>query len=400
MESQKQTNVAVYPARKWRSTHKTCFLGGCLMLLAFLIASSAYSQTIAGYKYPNGAQQQLSAGDTVYIDPQDATNSPMPKLTFYISDISSYSTCTHVQWTITVSYTDPDGFGTSYSGSATTSPGSSDWAVQWTDDAGGTATVTAILYDCSGQQVGNSASFTFYIWGRQQSQDQVHANEGGMPWFTGSMISVESCYGDDQFAPSTGFCNDPSNVAGQPLWGSPDGIGLMQPDRSRNPEVFTNCTYWNFICNMKSANQVLSEKENDGSDPAYPFWDRQMYQMCRYLQTYVNGSITYSTGSGAGNSTCSAVQQPGQGAPPGGPTDLPSGDLYAEQSLPYCTANFTLAGNQASGWKDAEAIKAYNGATAYYINWDQDTNNASYQYWYFSPGPNNYVYNVCNTAPY
>ncbi len=103
------------------------------------------------------------------------------------------------------------------------------------------------------------------------------------------------------------------------------------------------------------------------------------------------------------------VQQPQSGAlnnQPSSPVTLtPSGtyDYYDKQSLPECSANFTLSDGQPSGWKDADWIKAYNGAALYYIFWytsDPD----GYRYWVFNNCSdstcNNYVYNVCNATDY
>ncbi len=120
--------------------------------------------------------------------------------------------------------------------------------------------------------------------------------------------------------------------------------------------------------------------------------------------TWVHG--TYHTASGSGDSYCTAVQQPGTGAPPAGPT-YPEGstDYYTPQSLPDCTSHFALSANQPSEWKDAELIKAYNGAATYYIFWHPDYDDPQhYQYWVFNNCSgttcNDYVYNVCNAANY
>ncbi|MGH9397858.1 MAG: hypothetical protein ACRD18_13540, partial [Terriglobia bacterium] len=344
-----------------------------LALATLLRPSEALSQsaTIAGYRYPYGAQETLSSGCqsdscTAYIDPQDSNNYPMPKVAVYISNSTSFPTATQVDWTITVSYTDPYGLPlpTPYSYSGTTSPSSAILTMgagSWDQDVGGTATVTAILRDCTGDEVGSSAPFTFYILGKIQSEAQVDDNKGGMPWFTGSMITAESCAAQnagqaDQFSPTNGFCSDSENAAGYPLFGPTDGIGLMQPDRSQNPAVFSDCTYFNFLCNMSSAEQVLTSKGSESEN---------------------NWLTQYET-----NSHYTAV----------------TGD----QGYPSCSFQTSTEPLGDHSYGDADWIQDYNTHSGgyYYLWWNASTHEWNFKYNNPSQRGYNYVPEVCNSASY
>ncbi len=382
-----------------------------LPFLLMLLGVPARAQTIQGTYTTTAGPSTLSQNQTIYIDPAACPSLascpvfPMPEVAFTVSGVSSSDT---VDWSVNAEYADQSKeYGTGYTLQATKAA-DEQWSVSWGDDVGGTITVEAVVYseDGCGPPTG-SATFTFVIKGETETADQVNGNMGSMPWFTGNMITEESCEGDDQFSPSNGFCSESENIAGDPLWngtfsstGTPesDGIGFMQVDHVKDPGVFTNCTYWNFICNMSSAYQVLLDDEGG----AYTFWDSQMKQMCMWVKG------TYSGTPGTGETTCSKVQQPGTGDNPStGPTyPLGSADYYQEQSpLTYCSSHFTLSAGAASGWRDSEWIKAYNGAATYYIFWHPDTENPNtYQYWVSNntsgPTDNNCVYNICNSAPY
>jgi len=88
---------------------------------------------------------------------------------------------------------------------------------------------------------------------------------------------------DDQFSPSNGFCSRSQNVIGHPLWGSPDGIGLMQPDRTTNGGYFVNGTYWSYAANMETANDVLNAT-NAG------VYTQTLYSPTGFAMELMNGS--------------------------------------------------------------------------------------------------------------
>ncbi len=330
---------------------------------------------------------------------------PMPDLTFTVG--SPYNTSAYnVDWQFTSSFTDraalqanrddPEAYGSPL-------PGDQPFQFNWPYEAspgktiGGSVTVTAVVYSCSTEVA--TGSIGFHILGANQDQTLTDAEENsieGPYWFFPYILYVESVKSGEglQFFASTGH----------PLWGKPDGNGVMQIDRTEDPGYYgistasANATnqdpYWMFTENMQDAVSILNNKASGNCSPgtcAYPFWDSQVKQMCSFTRG------TYSGGSAAGDATCSVVQQPGVGVPSGNP---PPGWLYQEQSLPNCSSHFVLSDGQPSDWKDAELIKSYNGAHAYYINWDLDSADPADQYWYFVPGSNNYVYNVCNASAY
>lgn len=182
--------------------------------------------------------------------------------------------------------------------------------------------------------------------------------ELGMPWFVGSMISVESCYYDDQFSPNEGFCSRSENHPGHPLWGSPDGIGLMQPDRTQDGQYFINATYWNYAVNMETANDVLNAKKSG----AYTFWNNQVSQ---------SNSTPVPTGL---NTTC-------------------DGSYFS----------YPVTGSWS--FEDAEWIQAYNGTwpNGYFIAWNEPSYpgqwHINYPYVY-NNHTYDYVHQVCNATSY
>lgn len=226
--------------------------------------------------------------------------------------------------------------------------------------------VARLANSCNG---GVTGTLIFDIWGvNQNNQAQLKPDAddynssilNGAGWFLPYLIGYESF---DVTADITGVQFKPSN--GHPLWGSPDGRGVMQVDRTELPGDFTDQgPYWNFDTNLYDGithlavlqqysggdcNTNLGEVTNgDCQHYAYDFWDRQVYQACKQS----GGSSTPVRSGGLGTEYCNVPI-------PSAPT---LNYTYCQFSYPQTTANH---------YRDAEWIQTYNGAPCgYYIIWD------------------------------
>lgn len=394
-----------------------------LFFLALFIPAESRAQTLG--VYDAFGQEVNTSGNFAEIDPGSLVNWPMPDLTLGFFSLSKGD---RVDYYVTMDYVDdanPNMNGScaaystnnyatclttqTYAFKATScSPywvtlSGSSWGIGAQDESeGGYATVywsvngtdeSPFYFDIGGT---NYSSGSQMLDGAATSVDGYYGAEGA-PWFFGNILEEESV-GDQYCTSTTFYCTKGfSNVNNDP-----DGIGMAQVDGMTSSSYVNDYVYWNFEGNIVESLSLLSNKATGNCSPgtcAYPFWDNQVQQMC----TWTGG--TYSNAS-AGEGECTVVQQPNTGAPPTGPTYAPgSDDYYTPQSLPNCASHFTLSDNDPSGWRDAELIKAYNGASPYYIFWHPDYNDPTqYQYWVFNnysgTTDKNYVYNVCTAADY
>lgn len=169
--------------------------------------------------------------------------------------------------------------------------------------------------------------------------------------------------------------------AGLPDISSTQDVGIVQINQPTHPGYFENANAspnWNFVVNIQDARAILTSDEGLGTIctasggkgcAAYSFWDRQVKQMCMDEQ-----GAQFTAGGQTGDGSCSRV--------------VP----LTTVSWPYCT--FSLSAGQPSNFKDAELIKDYNGAAQNFIAWGSGSWDAP------NDAPNNYVENVCSSAPY
>lgn len=284
----------------------------------------------------------ISRGQTIYSNP--ATNQwPMPLI--YIG-VSGAPDCSPVSMSLVVQYQDQGGRGTNYSASHNMAACDT-WTLGWPQGVveGGTVTVT---YSTS---AGPFEATQFYIAGLNASESVVDQQYGGAPWFLPNMIMQES--GGRQFCTSAGGagCNPPAS--GYPVNNtSADGIGLMQTDAVAQP--IPDSAYWSYLSNIGEGEIILQTKQS----AAYSFWSSQVSQM----QSQTSPNYVYPNAA----------------------------------NFPYC--NFAYPQGSAHSFQDAEWIKAYNGAAAYYIAWEPATN-GNPGYWR-QDGSVGYVSAVCNAASY
>lgn len=331
--------------------------------------------------------------------PIDSAEWPEPSLEFYVE--APYNTSAYtIIWQLAANYKDRANINNPQSQSATLS-GSQPWTPNWNNrEFGGSVAIRAQVKSsnsCSGL-IGN---LTFAIWGvnqdagaqlRYAAQQTNSLQLGGAAWFLPNLIAVES--GGLQF----GYYSGGFHSSKQPLWGPPDGIGVMQVDRTvqGNAQYFTTENpYWNFMTNLQDGVDVLANLQQNSAPPscdtnykqvtnryckgyAYDFWDRQIYQAC----IKNGGSATPMQTNGPGTEYCNV-------------------NIPAAPGTTYTYCGFDYPQGNSSAYKDADWINDYNGVPCgYFISFDQTTNlwtindscTANGRSWH-------YVQDVCSTPP-
>lgn len=193
------------------------------------------------------------------------------------------------------------------------------------------------------------------------------------PWFLWQMAQRESA-GGHQFIASAGASN------GFPLFGGPNGWGLMQIEYQPNTASLWDwhSILWNWRTNIQASVDVLSGKlAGDANHPgAYDFWQRQVNEWHDRNRQFPNDHYDVAQPDSPGNCRFAMVDD-AYGSPPAGSR------IYA----------------------DAIWIKMYNGAptvsgdpySGNYIAWQRPG-----WWWNYSDGTPqrlNYVAAVCAQTP-
>jgi hypothetical protein len=338
---------------------------------------------------------------------------PDPDIVFTVE--APYNTTAYnVTWKMTVTYSDPCALNSAVCNKhvvpadnlqySSTAPGNQTWSPFLTTSGTefiGSAKVEADVKSANSCNHGVIGTLSFEVWGVNQNSSQTGgaanaanssylANQG---WFLPYMIAQESL-GGLQFKTSNGH----------PLWGPPDGIGIMQIDRVVNPQYYTNNNedpYIDFTVNAIDGAQILAAKQKNSAAPcntptgevsssctkwAYDFWDRQVWQACEDS----GGSTTPTRYGGPGTESCNkTVPQPQY---PGG-----------APALTHCTSALSWNEQTPNGhFQDLNWIQTYNGTPCgYFLSWDRKSRS-----WVFktaacvvgSTNYGNYVVNVCQHA--
>jgi|SRR5579883_818447 len=119
--------------------------------------------------------------------------------------------------------------------------------------------------------------------------------------------------------------------SGNPIWGKPDGIGLLQLEPQNRASLDED--FWRWPTNLTDGLQLLNTLQS----PAYAFWNRQVTQW--------------------------------QADPAAPANPVP------EWSRTYC--DFKYPPTNADNYQDAEWIKAFNGAPVYFIFWINSTSGSN-----------------------
>lgn len=305
-----------------------CLALAPLTVLLFLAAAiPVRSQTLV---VVSGGQTRAQ-GDTVSIN----TIPNMPNL---VLSVSGGSSCDTFSYQIDVSYTDQAQFLTEVSYGASNVEGDQSSTVYWGGVLqGGNATIT---WTFNGVQ---EASFGFLINGINPANSAVDAYlaSGNAPWFAQNLVAEES--GAYRFAPYNRYHQFDSN--GYPMWGTPDGIGLMQLEQDARLAGSGGQDFWAWTLNIADGIHWLY---NQKQGPAYNSWNNEFQQM-------------------------QADMSPGVRYPP-------------DSQYTYCY--FSYPQNNNDSYADGDWIHYYNGNYFIFWNhtnlsWDIDTTG--------------YVSKVCNT---
>lgn len=204
-----------------------------------------------------------------------------------------------------------NGWSAYQGGSGQDVPGNEPWVISWNGvgPLGGTVVVSATIYSqCNPPVIAAQPSATFYIWGANPTKNEydaqgVNANEvlvssamdnavgGTPPWYLHQIMVLESDQEEWQFFSE-------GSTQGWPRWGSPDGIGLMQIDRTQNPQLWEwggtgaqvdDFPYWDYITSIADGWSIL---QHDAT-VAQGDWVNQVSAMCTSKgQSYLNGGCS------------------------------------------------------------------------------------------------------------
>ncbi|MGH9475299.1 MAG: hypothetical protein ACRD1C_03080 [Terriglobales bacterium] len=439
----------------------------CLIFLT--AACAAQDLTITGSfgaPYPNGSlftsaespasNPQIEA----WVDPSNA-NFPKPILSFYLSgtdagrgDVTVDSDNYTVQWSINATYEDkcndtgfkvlpPNPCPSSGGFLNYINPGDSSLAggANFNPDIvnssyGGMVKVTAAVYytpgqggsgGCTGSNQVGTAEILFQVAGKTQSEAQTDsAVPSNAPWFARQILAYESSgrgcgatagenFFGQQFFDNVHGCGNP----GMPFWGSPDGIGVMQLDRTEQPSYFGGSgnsnpyasdqdPYWQYSVNIADGLQVL----NGNQAMAVQVWYNAMENMCQQktpVSKYTDGNTKCNDGTGVAVSTTS-IDNPN---PEEGWLDL-SCEYEGEGAAPAVVATWVPFAYDPNGQPagtlpitDANWITSYNGYLEAVLTPGGKAQPLSYvDYatghggWYTLYRTGSYAMKICRTAPY
>ncbi len=306
---------------------RTCgrrLTGSCAALALLVLATTATA---------SGQSLVVTSGGSTVSQGNTLSITTVPSMPSIVLSVNGGTSCDSVSYAVSVSYTDQAGQQTSATYVADNIQGDQSVTVSWAGILeGGTVTVS---WQFDG--VNQSSTLGFFINGINPSPSAIDAYASSGPWFIRNMISQESSYRQYD-----GF--------GYPLWGAPDGIGLMQLEPPSR--ISLDQDYWSWPANVADGLTLLNGKQPG----AYNHWQAQ-------LSNWVNDGSSPAVPSTYG--TYCAFQYPQNG-----------GDYYG----------------------DADWIHAYNGN--YFTLWVRPVPGVSPGYWSMD-GYNNsgYVQKVCNAVP-
>src|SRR6266567_228058 len=300
-----------------------CLTGNCAALTLLVLATTAAA---------SGQMLVVTTGGSTVSQGATLSITTVPSMPNTVLSVNGGSSCDTVSYVVDVNYTDQAGSTTWAEYDALNEPGNQAVTVSWSATHGGGATVS---WQFNG--VNQSSTLGFFINGSNPSPSTIDAYVSSGPWFIRNLVSQESSYRQYD-----GF--------GYPLWGAPDGIGLMQLEPPSR--ISLDQDYWSWPANVADGLTLLNGKQPG----AYNHWQAQ-------LSNWVNDGSSPAVPSTYG--TYCAFQYPQNG-----------GDYYG----------------------DADWIHAYNGN--YFTLWVRPVPGVSPGYWSMD-GYNNsgYVQKVCNAVP-
>ncbi len=221
---------------------------------------------------------------------------------------------------------------------------------------------TFLARDRGGPLRSTSSLANLIIQGLNPARADVEAAVAGGPWFVDAIVQQESTF--RQFLSSPGY----------PLWGTPNGYGLMQLDP---PPTLATVHNWrqNVADGLVRLNQHGVEAERRWTHPTAG-------QRAQY-EAYISNP----------NST------PTQGFPACGNLANPCVPVHQDIQTGGCSFAHNPIGNQRS-FRDGIWIKNYNGATTLWMVWRNNV--PGVPYWQNNPLNNrgeDYVSLVCSHIP-
>jgi len=262
----------------------------------------------------------------------------MPNL---VLSVNGGSSCDSVSYIVSVTYTDQAGQQTSETYEADNQAGDQTVTVSWSGRlVGGNATVSWQLNGAS-----QNSTLGFFINATNPPNNAVDAYASSGPWFVLNLIAWESRAWS--LSPTGQYKQ--FDAFGNPLWGTPDGIGLMQLEPPARASLDQD--YWSWPANVADGlNWLINTKQA----PAYNSWNNEFAQM----QTVTGANPVYPD----------------------------------ETDYKWC--DFAYPPNGKDEFKDGDWIHFYNGNYFVFFHpadaggpnrWDIDTNG--------------YVSQVCNADP-
>jgi hypothetical protein len=277
----------------------------------------------------NGAT--VSANSTIYINSTPA----LPLVASLVPGQPGVPLSGNATWEMDIDYAGPGAYQYSCTLTATTAANGS-WSIGGTfggQFCGGSAVV-------KGTYQGHTATLAFTILGQNAPAATVKSTLGASPWFIQQLANSES----------PGYLQFQSN--GQPVYGAPNGFGIMQLDYHNNVYEL-----WTWTTNVGDG---LSLNTSNGTAAA-TFWASQLTAWQKY------------------NATPGNEQVPMQANVSDGP----------------CVFSYTPSGGQHP-FSDGIWIKMYNSGSSYpFIQWAGSswsvslTNNYGFDY----------IGRVCSTTP-
>jgi hypothetical protein len=325
-------------------------------IAAAVIFSGAGSAARGASLVVKAGGQTISPGTTLYL----TTVPSMPNL---VLSVSGGTSCDVFSYTVYVQYTDQAGHQTAASYTGMNNPGDQPSTVDWFNYVeGGTVTITWQLDGINGP------NFGLFIYGTNPSPSTVDANLVGGPWFIQNLVAWESRAWS--LAPAGKYKQ--YDAFGHPLWGTPDGIGLMQlePDRRHSLDE----DYWVYQTNITDGFAKLS----DSKSGAYANWTNEYADMASNTGgNLVAANWPSDCETGANGAVC------------GG---------FGPKRTFFCGFDSGSSNGSPEGFGDGNWLHAYNGS--YFVDWVDGTQQIPGHWEYDVQGPNNgYVYNVCTSPP-
>jgi hypothetical protein len=233
---------------------------------------------------------------------------------------------------------------------------------------GGDATLT-YSYDGTSN---TSIPFSFNICGDNgnPTATAIQSQLTSGPWYMYQIGEWESGLLQFCVVPNR-WCKSPEVPYG-PIFGSPQGFGIMQLDTPPDSIQITNLTLFDWVQNVSDGVTTGTMYQTDGTDN----WNKNWRAYRQYVKA--NPNTAPSPPAPDSESNCGTFV-----------CIVPGGQ-------PFTRGGITCGTSPASGehsFGDANGIKRYNGG--WYIAW-QGT--ATTPQWKITPGKNNYVANACSES--